>query len=544
MQIVWLVNGNSNNADFQFQTAPSSLLNQGTISGLAVTTNQVWVGSALISVTSNGQTWLITYHNTSVVTIDTSGTKKVWIDVTQSKIDNGVANNEDGTGIAQINTGASYPWSGSYIPLASITGGVITDDRVFVSMKNVKRKGMAAHRLIYIDASGNESELPYGTAGQVLTAVNGTTTPIWSSPNVDINGLTAKSAPKRADKAIIADSDASFVNKNITLWAIESVMSYYGDGSDDDVTISGTVTLTRDMYYNNLTLSDGSILKTNWFKIYVNWTLSRPWTGYIDVSGWNGWAWADGWNYTPSAGNAWSAGVAAYTAWTLPVPFSWKPWDYNSAGTWNNNGTSTSRWLIYVNWTTSWFWWDSTESWPTTKFGRAGVWWGSFTASTNTLHSIQQVYHLLDITSSVQVCELAPSSAWWESAQTSFCWNGGWSWANWGAIYAAIRTINIAWATAVFRAKGGNGWNGGNWGIYSSTYRWGGGGGGSGWQGGLVIIITWYTNVTLSSFIDVSGWTAGAWWIKNAGNNTLYATDWWPWSAWNPGRIVVYNLSA
>lgn len=544
MQIVWLVNWNSNNADFQFQTAPTSFINEGVISGLAVTLNQVAVGSALISVTSNGQTWLITFHNTSLVTIDTSGTKKVWIEVTQAKIDNGVSNNEDGTGIAFINTGASYPWSGSYIPLASIASGVITDDRVFISMKAIKRKAMTANRLLYIDASGNEQELPYGTSGQVLTSVNGTTTPIWASPAVDIVSLTAKAIPKRADKTIIADSEASFVNKNITLGSIESVMSYFGDGSDWNVTISGTVTLTRDMFYNNLTLSDWSILKTNGYKIFVNGTLSRPWTGYIDVSGWNGWNWVDGGNYTPSSGNAWSAGVAAYTVWTLPVPLSWKPWDYNSADTWNNNGASTSRWLIYVNWTTSWFWWDSTESWPTTKLGRAGVWWGSFTASTNTLHSIQQVYHLLDIASSVQICELAPSSSWWESAQTSFCWNGGWSWANWGAIYAAIRTIDIAWATAVFRAKGGNGWNGGNWGAYPSTYRWGGGGGGSGWQGGIVIIITWYTNVTLSSFIDVSGWALWNWWIKSPYNNTLYATDWWPWSAWNLWRIVIYNLSA
>lgn len=53
-------------------------------------------------------------------------------------------------------------------------------------------------------------------------------------------------------------------------------MSYFGDGSDGNVTISGTVTLTRDMFYGNLTLSDGSILKTNGYKVYVNGTFSRP----------------------------------------------------------------------------------------------------------------------------------------------------------------------------------------------------------------------------------------------------------------------------
>jgi len=42
-----------------------------------------------------------------------------------------------------------------------------------------------------------------------------------------VNLLTDKAIPKRADKTIIADSDASFVNKDITLGSIESVMSYF-----------------------------------------------------------------------------------------------------------------------------------------------------------------------------------------------------------------------------------------------------------------------------------------------------------------------------
>lgn len=540
MQIVWLVNGNSNNADFQFQTAASSLLNQGTIAGLAVTTNQVWVGSALISVTSNGQTWLITYHNTSVVTIDTSGTKKVWIDVTQSKIDNGVANNEDGTGIAQINTGASYPWSGSFIPLASITGGVITDDRVFVSMKNVKRKGMTAHRLIYIDASGNEQELAYGTAGQVLTAVNGTTTPIWSSPSVDINWLTAKPNPKRADKAIISDSEASFVNKNIILWAIESILSYFGDGSDGNVTISGTITLTRDMYYNDLTLSNGCILKTNGFKIYVNWTLSRPWTWYIDVSAGNGWDWRVGANYG-NDGTGWPAWTQPYTSGTLPVPLPWRIWDINS-GTTNNNWVSTSRWLVYVNWAQWWAGWNSTDSSSVVTWRAAAPAW-TFTASTNRLSSLQHLYHLLDITATIQICEVAPSSSGGETNSSFFTWEGGGSGWNGWVIYWAIRIINIAWATAVFRSKW---WNWGKWWdgwIFSSTYRGGGGGGGGGGQWWIVILIVWYSNVTLNSFIDVSGWTWWAGWIANAGNGGLTATNWAAGSNGNSGRIVIYNLS-
>jgi hypothetical protein len=45
--------------------------------------------------------------------------------------------------------------------------------------------------------------------------------------------------------------------------------SVYGTGIDGDVTISGTVTLTKDMYYNNLTVPLGNVLLTDGFRIFV-----------------------------------------------------------------------------------------------------------------------------------------------------------------------------------------------------------------------------------------------------------------------------------
>lgn len=64
----------------------------------------------------------------------------------------------------------------------------------------------------------------------------------------------------------------------------------FGDGSDGNITISSPTTLTRDMYYNNLTVN--STLTTNGFKIYVkniidgNGTIKYP-TGN-SASGRNG----------------------------------------------------------------------------------------------------------------------------------------------------------------------------------------------------------------------------------------------------------------
>lgn len=52
----------------------------------------------------------------------------------------------------------------------------------------------------------------------------------------------------------------------------------FGDGSDGDVTISSPTTLTRDMYYNNLTVN--STLTTNGYRIYVKNTING--TGTVD----------------------------------------------------------------------------------------------------------------------------------------------------------------------------------------------------------------------------------------------------------------------
>ena len=60
--------------------------------------------------------------------------------------------------------------------------------------------------------------------------------------------------------------------------------SSFGDGSDGDVTISTPTTLTRDMYYDNLTVN--STLHTGGYRIFVKGTIDG--TGTIDNDGNNG----------------------------------------------------------------------------------------------------------------------------------------------------------------------------------------------------------------------------------------------------------------
>lgn len=111
-----------------------------------MTTNSVSAGRALIkctrtSTTPNETVWVV-FENTSAVTIDTSGTKKVWIAITQANINDSTLNTDPtGVGIGSIQTGADYP-ADNFVPLATISGGSITDDRDFIKMKDVKRMGM------------------------------------------------------------------------------------------------------------------------------------------------------------------------------------------------------------------------------------------------------------------------------------------------------------------------------------------------------------------------------------------------------------------
>ena len=48
----------------------------------------------------------------------------------------------------------------------------------------------------------------------------------------------------------------------------------YGFGQDGDVTIAANTTLTRDMYYNNLTINSSCTLDTNGYRVFVRGTLA------------------------------------------------------------------------------------------------------------------------------------------------------------------------------------------------------------------------------------------------------------------------------
>ena len=138
-----------------------ALVNSGIIEGLQVSANTVWVGRAILitkrtSVTPN-QKFGVHIEIVANETIDTAGTKKVWIALDPQYINDGtLATNSNGVWIGTIQTGSAYPTdSAYYLPLASISSWTITDDRVMISLKPLTTKWVPTDTVFIGDWSWN-----------------------------------------------------------------------------------------------------------------------------------------------------------------------------------------------------------------------------------------------------------------------------------------------------------------------------------------------------------------------------------------------------
>jgi len=88
----------------------------------------------------------------------------------------------------------------------------------------------------------------------------------------------------------------------------------FGDGSDGDVTISVNTTLTRDMFYGDLTVNTGVTLTTAGFRVFVKGTLTK--TGTIANNGGNG---GNGGNGSGVDGGAAGSAGAVAAGGSLPA---------------------------------------------------------------------------------------------------------------------------------------------------------------------------------------------------------------------------------
>jgi hypothetical protein len=273
------------------------------------------------------------------------------------------------------------------------------------------------------------------------------------------------------------------------------ILTSFWDWSDWDVTITTTVTLTRDMYYNNLTITSPWVLNPDWYRVYVKNTLSWNWTIRRNWNTWWAWQLASGWTWA-SALNAWSLNAEVWGA------NGWYIWVWATWGSSNPSYTAIN-WANWWAWWPYWAWWG----WTSTRWAL----YNTYNKFSNLLMSLNPASFTINTTQ----YKTASWSGWGWGWYVS--WYGWWGWGwNWGLIWIASRIINFTWT---MESLGWTWWAGFQW-AYSWWSAWGGGW----WQGWVIYLIaSTFTSIWTQ---NLTGW---AWWIAW---NT-WAPAWSAWSTWN-----------
>lgn len=121
-----------------------------------------------------------------------------------------------------------------------------------------------------------------------------TTEPTWAA---DTNfasgphsGLPTKTASGDPDQGFVgptlAKNELNEILHKLAVWLNDAGRGFYGDGSDGDATITGgTTTLTRDMYYDNLTITGTGVLRPAGYRVFVRGLLTIQTGGVIERNG-------------------------------------------------------------------------------------------------------------------------------------------------------------------------------------------------------------------------------------------------------------------
>lgn len=96
------------------------------------------------------------------------------------------------------------------------------------------------------------------------------------------------------------------------------ISAIFGDGNDGDVEVSTEITLTRDMYYNNLTITGTGTINTASYRIFVKGILTVHEFGTIQNNGLNGSTGSGG--GTPPSGVFGPGGYGAEGGYFLGLP--------------------------------------------------------------------------------------------------------------------------------------------------------------------------------------------------------------------------------
>lgn len=324
------------------------------------------------------------------------------------------------------------------------------------------------------------------------------------------------------DFATLSDAIAGTDNtKPMTaLRTQQQVFTYFGSGVEGDATITGgTTTLTRDMAYNNLTITGTGVLAPNGYRVFVKGSLTIQAGGKISFNGNAGGAGGAGGG---SQGAAGTAGAALNNAGSFTGHVAGQAGGLGNTsglnGAAGGNGTATNPSFSAT---------AGAAGGAGANFSGNGGAGGASGASTrgllyNRLQTLEDIFAAFSIPAAYGISTAFFPTTQYKaaggsggggggaggSAGAQYGGSGGGSGSSGGILSIFANTLNNA---GTIEANGGAGGAGGN----SPSY--GGGGGGGGGSGGVVWLV--YRTLTALGTVTANGGAAGA-----AGTGTANGT--------------------
>ena len=445
-----------------------------------------------------------------------------------SAVDSLIAEPTQRLNVAQsaIESGGSTDIKDMYV--GAIAGGKTsfdnTDPGYILGIEKGVPKFFLGNSTNYINFDGSTTTIVGGLSVDFLDIPDTTTA---NSFHVDVNGNTWWGANTAtgytgANAYILSTGAAVFKNIVIGGTTIQYVITNsgifsYGDGSDGTATCDGSTavtgmsrsgsiyTLTRDVYFDSLTINSGVTVKPDGYRIFVKNTFTV--SGTIERNGGNGTNGSNG--ITSPFGPAGGAGASQTDGYLIGGASGGAGGAAGAAGGAGVDGTAgeSASNCLGVSGSAGGSGGGGSGATPPPGAGGAA---GTATAANVKLIANWHLATLLDISSSGSTVKFTPngggggggggSGGAGGSGVTGGSGGGGGCAGGIIAIYAKVLTIS---ATGSITANGGNGGNGGS-GFSASQ---GAGGGGSGGNGGIIVLV--YNSYTNNGSITVNGGTKG-----------------------------------
>lgn len=173
------------------------------------------------------------------------------------------------------------PNNGSTVTYGFVAGTALEGDTEAVDIGGASKT--PSYVVLALDANlTNERVLAAGTALSANDGgAGGNLTIDLDNTSVSAGSYTYSSITVDAQgRLTAASSGAAPVNLSASF-----LLPYFGTGGDGDFTVSGLTTLTREVHYNNLTITSTGTLKPAGFRIFVKGTLTIDAGGSINDDG-------------------------------------------------------------------------------------------------------------------------------------------------------------------------------------------------------------------------------------------------------------------